>query len=303
MESKNNHQVSGKIKLTMSGEALSHELSLEKALELTRSHDIHYFELWAQNCEPVCGNVHPRLYLNRDIPKAKKQLADVGVEVACVAFGGAFHQEIVDDHAFYSRELIRTIEIAADLRAGFVNHYINLISPQFEIEFDVLDRYLLDALRRAEQLGVVMVLENEAHDITHTPEKVLQIINHFSSDHFRLNLDSTNFYQAGVEAFPHAYEVLKDVIRYVHIKNGCIFNPEAGHLDAWKGGKMSGHLSNHQIYYTLPDQGAVNIVGLINKLRSDAYNGFLTLEPHSSLENVISYYDVAIPFMRESGIY
>jgi len=301
MASKNLQEL-GKIKLTMSGEALSYELSLDKALALTRSHDIHYFELWAQNCEPVSGKTHPRLYLNRDIAKAKKQFVNVGVSVACVAFGGAFHQEIVDDHAFYSQELIRAIDVAAELGAGFVNHYINLISPQFEIEFGVLDRYLLHALRRAEELDIVMVLENEAHDITHTPEKVLQIIDYFNSDHFRSNLDATNFYQAGCEAFPYAYEILKHVIGYVHIKNGCIYMPEAGHLDVWKGGRMSGHLTNQWIYYTLPDQGAVNIVGLINKLKSDAYDGFLTLEPHSSLDNVISYYDTAIPLLRELGI-
>lgn len=301
MESKN-LQKSGNIKLTMSGEALSYELSLDKALELTQSHDIHYFELWAQNCESISGNIHPRLYRDRDIQKTKKQFSDAGVSVACVAFGGAFHQEIVTSHALYSHELIRAIEVADDLGAGFVNHYINLISPQFDIDFGVLDCYLLKALKRAEQLGVVMVLENEAHDISHTPDKVLQIINHYDSECFRSNLDATNFYQAGVEAFPYAYEVLKNVVRYIHIKNGCIYMPEAGHIDAWKGGKMSGHLSNQWIYYTLPDQGAVNIVGLINKLKSDDYDGFLTLEPHSNLKNVISYYDTAIPLMRELGI-
>jgi sugar phosphate isomerase/epimerase len=302
MNSKHNHQESGSIKLTMSGEALSYALSLDKALEFTRSQDIRYFELWAQNCEHLSGKIHPRLYRNRDITKTKKQLSAAGVSVACVAFGGAFHQEIVDDQALYSQELIRAIEIAADLGAGLVNHYVNLISPQFEIDFSILDCYFLEALRRAEQLGIVMVLENEAHDITHTPDKVMQIINHFNSGHFRSNFDATNFYQAGIEAFPNAYEFLKDVIRYVHIKNGCIYEPEAGHRDVWKGGKMSGYLSDQWIYYTLPDQGAVNIVGLINKLKSDNYDGFLTLEPHSNLENVISYYVTAIPLMRELGI-
>ncbi|HBN97527.1 MAG TPA: sugar phosphate isomerase/epimerase, partial [Firmicutes bacterium] len=61
-------------------------------------------------------------------------------------------------------------------------------------------------------MGVTLVLENEAHDMTHTPENALAIINHFQSSNFRLNLDATNFYQGGNEAFPYAYDLLKDVI-------------------------------------------------------------------------------------------
>lgn len=290
------------ITLTMSGEALSRELTLDKALELTRMYDIRYFELWAQNCESDGGSLHPRLFVNRDIQKTSQLFNDFEVQVACVAFGGAFHQEIVADETLYINELIRAIEVAEKLNARFVNHYVNLISPQMEIDFDVLDRYFSKPIKRAEELGVVLVLENEAHDVTHTPENVLTIIRHFNSDHFKSNLDATNFYQASNEAFPYSYQVLKDEIRYVHIKNGCLYDPDAGHLDAWKGGQMSGHHSAHSIFYTLPDQGAVNIIGLINRLKQDQYNGFITLEPHSTLENVMAYYEIAIPLMRSLGI-
>jgi sugar phosphate isomerase/epimerase len=290
------------IKLAMSGEALSQDLTLEKALELTRMHDFRYFELWAQNCVSNGGSLHPRLFVNRDIHKTAQLFYNSEVQVACVAFGGAFHQEIVTDETLYVHELIRAIEIAAALNAQLVNHYVNLVSPQFEIDFDVLDRYFSKPIKRAEELGIVLVLENEAHDVTHTPENVLSIIRHFNSDHFKSNLDATNFYQASIEAFPYSYQVLKDEIRYVHIKNGCLFDPDAGHLDAWKGGQMSGYHSDHSIYYTLPDQGAVNITGLINRLKQDQYSGFITLEPHSTLENVMAYYEIAIPLMRSLGI-
>lgn len=291
------------MKLTMSGEVLSHTLPLDRAIEITRSFGIRNFELWAQNCEALSADCHQRLYKDRDITRAKKKFADSGIHVACVAFGGAFHQEITSDEDLYNRELIRAIEVAHELGAEFVNHYCNLIAPQFELDFNVLDRYYSRPLKRAEELGVVMVLENEAHDMTHTPENVLEIIDHFNSRNFRSNLDATNFYQAGNEAFPYAYECLKEVIAYVHIKNGCIYTPDHGENDAWKGGKMSGHLSGQQIHYTLPMLGAVNISGLLAQLNFDNYSGFVTLEPHSTLENVLDYYKVAIPFIKGLGYF
>jgi sugar phosphate isomerase/epimerase len=285
----------------MSGEVLSHTLPLEKAIEITKSFEICNFELWAQNCDALSSDCHQRLYKDRDIKKARKQFIDANIHVACVAFGGAFHQEIVANEKLYNQELIKAIEVAGEFGSEFVNHYCALIAPKFELDFSILDRYYSKPLKRAEELGVILVLENEAQDMAHTPENVLEIINHFNSKNFRSNLDATNFYQAGNEAFPFAYEFLKTVIAYIHIKNGCIYTPEHGHSDLWKGGKMSGHLSNQQICYTLPLLGAVNITGLLEQLKLDNYGGFITLEPHSTLENVLEYYKVTIPLFRELG--
>ncbi len=165
------------MKLTMSGEVLSHTLPLEKAIEITKSFEIHNFELWAQNCDALSSDCHQRLYKDRDIKKAKKQFAESDIHVACVAFGGAFHQEITGNEELYNQELIRAIEVAEELGAEFVNHYCNLIAPKFDLDFTILDRYYSKPLKRAEELGVVLVLENEAHDMTHTPENVLEIFN------------------------------------------------------------------------------------------------------------------------------
>jgi sugar phosphate isomerase/epimerase len=286
------------MKLTMSGEVLSHTLPLQKALEITASFNIRNFELWAQNCEPLSSGCHDRLYRDRDLHKAGQQFKEMGIHVACVAFGGAFHREIASDVGVYTGELVRAIRIAADLGAELVNHYCNLVAPQFDLDLDALDRYYSGPLKVAEELGITLVLENEAHDMTHTPENVLAIIEHFNSANFRSNLDATNFYQAGNEAFPYCYELLKDVIAYVHIKNGCIYTPGRGLDERWLGGDMSGRLAGHKIYYTLPSQGAVNIIGLLERLQADGYAGYFTLEPHSVLENILPYYESAVPLAR-----
>src|SRR5690606_25411744 len=150
-----------------------------------------------------------------------------------------------------------------------VNHYCNLVSPGFQLDFDILKRYLTRPLKRAEELGVTLVLENEAHDVTHRPENVWKIVDYFRSTHFRTNFDVTNYYQASNEAFPYAYEIVKDIIGYVHIKNGRITDYKIDALSPWLGGKMSGFNDRHHIVYTPPTAGAVNVIGLLDRLKQD----------------------------------
>lgn len=291
------------MKLTLSGEVFSHGYPLEKTLVLAQSFDISFFELWAGNCPALAEDCHIRLYRNRDLAATKGAFAKAGIGVACVAFGGAFHPEIVEDSKLYSDELVRAVEWAAELSAPLVNHYLTCIAPMEPLDLPLIERYVSSALRRAEALGVTLVLENEAVDATHTPEQVLAIIDHFGSPHFKANFDATNYYQGSNEAFPYAYEMVQGAIGYVHIKNGKIFNPGQGHDEKWLGNGMTGANQGRRIVYTPPLEGAVNIWGLLHRLRADGYDGFLTLEPHSTVEEVIAYYHQAIPLLRQHGFF
>jgi sugar phosphate isomerase/epimerase len=287
------------MKLTMSGEAISHGLSLEECVNLTLKCDISNFELWPSNCGAKEGNPHPRLYRGRDVDFARKTLKKAGIGIACVAFGGAFDDMIASDSNIYGAELARAVEIAASAGAKYVNHYLTKIAPSPEIDCDIVEQYCGKALQRAEELGVVLVLENEGVDVTRTPENMLKLMEHFNSPNFSTNFDATNYYQGGNEAFPHAYSVLKHYISYVHIKNGRIYSERHCRNMAWKGGKMTGRLEGKEIYYTLPWEGAVNILGLIQKLCDDNYQGYFALEPHSVVSEVLEYYKMAIPFIKE----
>ena len=47
----------------------------------------------------------------------------------------------------------------------------------------------------------------------------------------------------------------------------------------------------------------MNIPGLLRRLQEDAYPGYFALEPHSTVENVIRYYEAAIPLLKELGCF
>ncbi len=256
--------------------------------------------MWALNCEPTSSNVHSMTYRNRDISKAKRLFKEYDINVACVAFGGALHQELTENAETYADELVLAVEAAAELNAGIVNHYCNYICRDPEFDIEVLEKYYGKALKRAEELGVVMALENEAHDTTQTPDNMLKIVQAFNSKNFRTNFDATNYYQSGNEAFPNAYEILKEVIAYVHIKNGCIFDPLFGHLEECMGGTMTRRNTDKHIYYPTVDQGAVNIAGLLDRLRNDGYMGYCTLEPHTPRDIALRYYWKETMYLRNS---
>ena len=117
-------------------------------------------------------------------------------------------------------------------------------------------------------------MENEAHDITQSPEGMKTIVEHMNSEYFKTNFDATNYYQAGYEGFPYAYEVLKEYIVHVHIKNGCFYHPEFGHEKQCRGGR----------------------------LEKDGYTGFCTMEPHTTPEKCLDFYREETAYLRERGI-
>ena len=192
------------------------------------------------------------MYANRDVEQAKKDTGEISNKRQRVY---ALEQDLIKDWAkirnFFSRELERAVEIAYELGAKVVNHYCYHVAMGPEISFSELEKYYGRAIRKAKHRKIYLALENEAHDITQSPEGMKTIVEHMNSEYFKTNFDATNYYQAGYEGFPYAYEVLKEYIVHVHIKNGCFYHPEFGHEKQCRGGKMTGMFAGNDIYYPI----------------------------------------------------
>jgi sugar phosphate isomerase/epimerase len=242
--------------------------------------------------------LHKRLYQNRDVAAAAKILSGKNAAVPCIAYGAGFDKNLAADVELFASQFKLAVEVAHELGAGLVNHYCYHV--QMEEHFDTarLKRYYGPAIETAEKLGVTITLENEAHDATRSPEGMRRIVEAMRSPRFRTNFDATNYYQAGFEAFPEAYEILKDLIAYVHIKNGCIYRPEFGHAADRRGGRMTGKMAGNDIYYPTAGDGAVNIGGLMRRLMEDGYDGWYALEPHTTPETALFYYEKETEFVR-----
>jgi len=291
------------LKLALNGMTFSATDDLESTLNIAKGFNIKNLELWAHNIEDDGDIVQEYAYKGKDIKSAKSILEKHDINVCCVAFGCGFDKEFVKQQELFTKELIRAIEVAADFEAEIVNHYCDYVLRSIEIDFPLLEKYWEPAVRRAEQLGVILALENEGLDVTRTPKNVLSIIKHFDSKNFKTNFDATNYYQSSNEPFPYSYEILKGHIVYVHIKNGCVYNPLYCKDEKWIGGKMTGFYEGEDIYYLQAEDGIVNNDGLLSRLESDGYNGYVTLEPHTSRENAMECVKNEVLYLNSKGIY
>jgi len=290
------------MKLGISGQALAGSKSLEEIIKILKSFNVNNIELWPENVPFINGKTGLNCtYENKDMEAVKALLQQYEMNVACVTLGGAFCKELVDDEKRYADALVQTVKAAKFLGAKIVNHYCFYISMSEKPDFDSIKRYMCDAVQTAEELGIVLALENEAHDSTATPENMLRIIESMHSKSFKTNFDATNYYHASEEGFPYAYEVLKRNIAYVHIKNGCLYSDKFDYSLESKGTPMGGYRKGKDIYYPPIAQGAVNIDGMLLRLKADDYDGYCTLEPHTTSNNVEKYYEQEIDYLKRTN--
>ena len=202
--------------------------------------------------------------------------------------------------------LLEAIEVAKRVGAAFANTYFGYAEKRNDNALIALYvERLAPCLERAAELGVTIVLENECDvhgvdpdgsDVTRRPEAMRTLMEEVNSKHFGVCFDATNAYIAGLEPYPHAYDVLADYIRYVHIKDGALYRPRL-YPDAeqvWK---------DHGEEYTpvILGEGGINQEGLLRRLKSDGYDGFLTLEPHLPLARHHEALAATLRYLRERG--
>lgn len=263
------------MKLGVTGQVLGEKYSLSDTLKVIEGMGIEFMEIWPVNI----GNndVSYSDYTKEQIKSAKETIDKSNVSVYCVSYPGAFHKEIASNIDKYAAELCDAVEVAHDLGAKYVNHYCYYLSLD-SLDKNNLINAMSDALELAKKYGIILVLENEAHDQTKTPENMLKVMEVFNDNNFKTNYDSTNYYEANTEGYPHGYNVLKDYIAYIHLKNGS--NAKEG------------------IKYSNIRSGAVNIPGVICKSMEDAYDGYYTIEPHCSIDNIEKWLESDINYIK-----
>jgi len=289
--------------LAISGQALSRRKPLDQICALFNRLDVRWIELWAPNVPggaptlrvPECR------YEGRDVSKARDILNAHGIGVACVTMDGAFTADIVAQPDDYFAALKKTVDVAVALNAKLVNNYCYHFALGRDADITPLIDVLRPAATYAKDRGVTLVLENEAHDASGVVDGMLKILEAVGSDAMKTNFDPANYYQATEEPFPNAYFRLKDFIAYVHLKNGCIYNP-AIHPEEGRRGTLTGRPGEQYMYYPPFPFGAFNIGAFIEQLQRDRYQGFCTLEPHVPPHRLEEYYEIEVADARRRGI-
>ena len=119
--------------------------------------------------------------------------------------------------------------------------------------------HLREMIAYAKEQDVVLLHENEKEIYGDTAERCLDLMQELGCDYFQAVFDPANFVQCGQDTIK-AYEMLKDHIAYLHIKDACAVDGRV---------VPSG-------------QGDGNVENILKKLFSCGYQGYLSLEPHLS---------------------
>jgi sugar phosphate isomerase/epimerase len=224
---------------------------LEKQMDVLDDHGIGHIEMRGVNGKNVTQ------WELEDIADIKKQLDNRGFSISAV--GSPIGKiKITDDFKPHFLLFEKTIKIAHILGTDIIRMF-SFYPGDSEASFrdEVMERWYRFT-KRAEEEGVDLYHENEKDIFGDTPQRCLDLIKTMDSKNVRAIFDPANFIQCKVKVFPYAFEILKEHIAYIHVKDA---------LESSGRVVPSGY-------------GDGSIPKVLKALKDLGFEGFLSLEPH-----------------------
>jgi sugar phosphate isomerase/epimerase len=201
---------------------------------------------------------------DQQIALIKRTLDDHGIGVAAIAspIGKVPIDSSFDDH-------LHRFERAITVAQFFQTPYVRLFSfyppagnaggaaPDPSSYRDEVLRRLREMVARARAANIILLHENEKGIYGDTIARCVDLHESCADAHLRAAFDPANFIQCAQVPYPDAYEALLPWLSYVHVK------------DALPDGQV-----------VAAGEGVAQWPELLQRLRADGYDGFLSLEPH-----------------------
>jgi sugar phosphate isomerase/epimerase len=240
-------------KFTLSAFADEIDPNLKVQMDVLDQHGIKFIEMRGVNGQNLTSCT---LEQAKEI---KKQLDDRGFRLSAVG-SPVGKIKITDDFAPHLELFKHTLEIAGIMETNYIRMF-SFFMPKGEdpanYRDEVLERWGA-FVQAAEGSGITLLHENEKDIYGDTPERCLDLVQSLNSEAVRLTFDPANFVQCDVETYPKAFEMLKDYVVYMHIKDALY--------------------SNHQVVPA--GQGDGRVEEILDALKKVDFQGFLSLEPH-----------------------
>jgi sugar phosphate isomerase/epimerase len=270
-----------------------HGWGYEKIGAFLKAREIEQFELQYE-----MGN-------DESLGSAAPILADYGVTIGCIYTGSRWALAHAEQAERAAAVLDECITLAAEVGAPFVQFYPGtILGPDSYGAIRLLADRLARPLERSRTAGVTLIFENlfdikdndpQSRDMARGADSTRILLDLVGSAQLKLNYDPCNFYIAGVEPWPYAYEVLKEHIAYVHLK-------DVARYCEW----LHGPRAQNRVYrdhereyiFTPLGTGALNYDGIISGLRRDGYNGPMALEALTVPERQAESFDRSLAYLR-----
>lgn len=159
--------------------------------------------------------------------------------------------------------LRRSFEVASLLGAPLVRTFSFLRVPDPTAVRPLLLEVIAEALRRTEEAGFKLVLENEHACNLATGEECGWLLQGLPADNFGLIWDPGNEAYVGSDPFPAGYQHVRGRVLHMHVKDALYPRDNPGQRRFVKMGA-----------------GSIDYVGQFRALARDGYDGAISLETH-----------------------
>lgn len=226
---------------------------LKTQMDVLSEHGISYIEIRGVNGKNITEH---SLDEAREI---KRELDDRGFKISSI--GSPIGKILITDDFKAHRDLfLHTLELAHIMESKFIrmfSFYIPKGESADQYRSQVLERWH-DFVNLAKGSGITLLHENEKDIYGEDALHCLDLLQSLNCDYVKAVFDPANFVQADVETYPHAYELLKNYIAYMHIKDAVY--------------------SDHHVEPA--GYGDGRLKDILTALHKADYDGFLSLEPH-----------------------
>ena len=245
--------------LTGFADEIAQDLTIQ--LESLKKLDMHYVEM-----RGVDGNnlIYHSMEKIREI---KKRLDEAGIRISALGspLGKIGIEDPFEEHFEDFRHAVEIAHMVETENIRMFSFYMPEGQKAGENQRkEELRRYRGQVFERIGQMqeyaarnDIVLLHENEKGIYGERASECLDLMENFGGEHFKAIFDFANFVQAG-EDTREAYQLLKDHIAYIHVKDALA-----------ESGKV-----------VPAGQGDGNVVEILGKLFADGFAGFLSLEPH-----------------------
>jgi sugar phosphate isomerase/epimerase len=234
---------------------------LDEQIAVLSSEHIHFLDLrgaWNTNVLDLT---------DQQVSRIKETLDAHGIGVAAIGspIGKVPIDSSFDEHLHLFEQAIR---VAHALQTPYIRIFSfyppaegensGAVNPA-EYRDEVLRR-LREMIARAHAANVILTHENEKGIYGDTIARCVDLLQSCNDTRFQAVFDPANFIQCGQNPYPDAYGAIRPWLQYVHVKDAC---------------------SDGSVVPA--GEGVAHWPELLQNLRADGYDGFLSLEPHLAL--------------------
>ncbi len=233
------------------GDEIDEDLKVQ--MDVLEEHDVRYIEMRGVNGKGLVQHTID------EVRRIKNQLDERGFKVSSV--GSPIGKiKITDDFGPHLDLFRHTLEIAKILETKYIRMF-SFYMPQGEnpekYRDEVIERWNR-FIEVSKDYDVTLLHENEKHIYGDIAERCLDLMKTLNSPRLKMVFDPANFVQCDEETYPKAYNMLKDYIAYMHIKDASYSDYSV---------KPAGH-------------GDGKVKEILTELYNSGFEGFLSLEPH-----------------------